>query len=216
MICPNCKCEYIRGVTRCAECDVALVESLDSSEPATRDDAAVISVWEGNDPGESAMVKEALEKAGIPVIDQGSAGYFIFPSMRPKTEIYVSSIDVERAKKVLLDLQAWDDPDEMTEEERESLALPESDIPGDIPNRDEQTSPLSDSSDDWDEDDPVAEVWNGDKEEFADTLIACLREIGIGSRKLSEAGRWRLVVRPGQQARAQEIVREVVEASPPE
>jgi hypothetical protein len=73
-----------------------------------------------------------------------------------------------------------------------------------------------DSADNWDEDDPVAEVWNGDKEEFADTLTVCLREIGIGSRKLTEAGHWRLVVRPEQESRAREVVREVVEASPPE
>jgi hypothetical protein len=212
MICPNCKCEYIRGVTQCADCGVALVDALDSSTPDTEDGQGVVSVWEGNDPGESAAVKDALEKAGIPVIDQEAAGYFIFPSMRPKIEIYVSSKNVEEAKKVLLDLEAWDDPEELSEGERESLELPESDIP----ESDEQASEPLDSSDNWDGDDPVAEVWKGDKEELADTLKACLREIGIGSRKLSEAGHWHLVVRPEQEARAKEIVREVVEASPPE
>jgi hypothetical protein len=212
MFCPNCKCEYIRGVTQCADCGVPLVDTLDSSAPDTQDGLEVVSVWEGNDPSESAAVKDALENAGIPVIDQESAGYFIFPSMRPKTEIYVSRKNVEEAKKVLLDLEAWDDPEEMTEGERESLELPESDTP----DGEEHTSVAEVSSDDWDEDDPVAEVWNGDKEDLADNLIACLREIGIGSRKLSETGHWRLVVRPGQESRAKEIVREVVEASPPE
>jgi hypothetical protein len=212
MICPNCKCEYIRGVTQCTDCGVALVDTLDSSAPSAQDGLEVVSVWEGNDPSESASVKDALEKAGIPVIDQESAGYFIFPSMRPKTEIYVSSKNVEEAKKVLLDLEAWDDPEEMTEGERESLELPESDSP----DSDEQTSLAPDSSDNWDEDDPVSEVWNGAKEELADTLTVCLREMGIGARKLSEAGHWRLVVRPEQESRAKEIVREVVEASPPE
>jgi hypothetical protein len=212
MICPSCKCEYIRGVTQCADCGVALVDALDPSASDPQDGLEVVSVWEGNDPSESTAVKDALEKAGIPVIDQESAGYFIFPSMRPKTEIYVSSKNVEEAKKVLLDLEAWDDPEEMSEGERESLELPESDIP----DSDEQASPLPDSSGDWDEDDPVAEIWNGDKEDLADTLTACLQEIGIGSRKLSEAGHWRLVVHPEQEARAKEVVREVVEASPPE
>jgi len=212
MICPNCKCEYIRGVTQCADCGVALVDALDPSASDPQAGLEVVSVWEGNDPSESAAVKDALEKAGIPVIDQEAAGYFIFPSMRPKTEIYVSSKNVEEAKKVLLDLEAWDDPEEMSEGVRESLELPESDIP----ESDEQTSQLLDSSDNWDQDDPVTEVWNGDKEEFADTLTSCLREIGIGSRKLSEAGHWRLVVRPEQEARAREVVREIVEASPPE
>ena len=211
MICPNCKCEYIRGVTQCADCGVPLVNALDSSAPDTQDGLGVVSVWEGNDPSESAAVKDALEKAGIPVIDQESAGYFINPSMRSKTEIYVSSKNVEEAKKVLLDLETWADPEEMTEAERESLELPESDIP----DSDVRTGPPPDSSDDWDEDNPVAEVWNGDREDFADTLTACLREIGIGSRKLSEAAHWHIVVRPEQESRAKEIVREIVEASPP-
>ena len=39
-------------------------------------------------------------------------------------------------------------------------------------------------SEDWDEHDHVSEVWNGEKEDFADTLTACLREIGIPSHKL--------------------------------
>ena len=212
MICPNCKCEYIRGVTQCADCGVALVDALDLSSPEPQDGHGIVAVWEGNDPGECATVKDALEKAGIPVIDQEAAGYFIFPSMRPKTEIYVSSADIERAKKVMIDLQAWGDPAEMTEEERESLALPESEVS----DGHEQVSLGPDSSDDWHEDDPVAEVWNGDREDFADILTACLREIGIGSRKFTEAGHWRLVVRPEQESRAKEIVREVVEASPPE
>jgi transcription initiation factor TFIIIB Brf1 subunit/transcription initiation factor TFIIB len=32
MICPNCKCEYIRGVTECADCGVALVDKLEPEE----------------------------------------------------------------------------------------------------------------------------------------------------------------------------------------
>jgi len=62
----------------------------------------------------------------------------------------------------------------------------------------------------------VVEAWNGDSEQLADNLTVCLREIGIASRKLSEVGKWRVVVRPTQESRAKEIVREVVEASPPE
>ncbi len=212
MICPNCKTEYIRGVTQCAECEVPLVDALDSSAPKISDESGIVSVWEGNDPGECATIKGALEKAGIPVIDQEAAGHFIFPSMRPKTEIYVSSADVEGAKKVLLDLGVWADPHEMTDEEREALELPESDGP----DEDEPDSDPADTIENWDEDDPIAEVWAGSTREFADTLSVCLREVGIASHKLCEAGRWSVVVRSQQEPRAREIVREVVEASPPE
>jgi hypothetical protein len=214
MICPNCKCEYVRGVTQCADCGVPLVDALDPSAPHTANGEEVVSVWEGNDRGESSAVKAALEKAGIPVIDQEAAGYFIFPSMRPRTEIFVSRENLEQAKKVLFDADALMDPEAMTDEERDSLALPESDLPD--PDNDEQTSVAEDSSADWGEDETVAEVWTGDSEDLADTLIACLREIGVSSRKTAEAAHWHLVVRPEHETRAREIVREVVEASPPE
>ena len=127
-------------------------------------------------------------------------------------EIWVSERDQERARKVVLDLEGRIYPDELTPEEIESLELPESDEP----DSGDQTSEPENLPENWYEDEPVVEVWNGDKEEFADTLTACLREIGITSHKLSEAGQCRLVVRPEQETRAREIVREVVEASPPE
>ena len=169
-------------------------------------------MWQGDDPGEYAAVKDALEEAGIAVIDQDSPGYFIFPSMRPKKEIYVSSKDLERAKKVLIDLQAWDEPEELSEGEQESLELLESENA----DSNQQDELVPDISEDWYEDDPVAEIWKGGNEHLADTLSACFREIGIASRKLSEADEWRVVVRPKQEARAKEVVREVVQASPPE
>jgi hypothetical protein len=112
----------------------------------------------------------------------------------------------------MLELEALgDDPDELTPEESEALSLPEPETV----DRDEAASVPIDFSEDWDDDAPVSEVWNGDEEDFANTLMACFRENGIPSHKLTENGRWRLVVRPEQEARAKEIVREVVEASPP-
>src|ERR1700680_3788399 len=206
MICPSCKCEYIRGVTQCAECGVALVDTLESPEANPAEDVRMVTIWRGSDPAECERVQEALEHAAIPFTVPDSKSTFSFLPTEPKLEIWVSDEDRERARRILLDLEGRVDPDELTPEEIESLALPESDSP----DSDDQTSQPPASADNWDEDVPVAEIWNGDKEELADTLTACLREIGIGSRRLSEAGHWRLVVRPEQEARAKEVVREVV------
>jgi hypothetical protein len=211
MFCPNCKCEYIHGVKECADCGVALVDALDSSKPNTQAGGGLVSIWEGDDPGEFAAMKDALEKVGIPFTDQSSGGYFIFPSLRLKTEIWVSSSDRERAEKILLDLEGRVDPDELTSEELESLALPESNQ--DDPDQDESPA---DIPDDWDSEEATTEVWSGEKEDVAKTLMACLREIGIPSRKDGAAGHWSVLVRPEQETRSKEIVREVVEASPPE
>ena len=211
MICPSCKCEYIRGVTQCADCGVALVDALESPEANPAEDVRIVSIWRGNDPAECERVQEALEHAEIPFTVPDSKSPFSFLPTEPTLEVWISDADRERAKKILLDLQGRVDPDELTPEEIESLALPESDQPDR-----EQTSDLQNQSENWYEDEPVIEVWNGDSEAFADSLIACLREVGIASHKLSEAGHWRLAVRPEQESRAKEVVREVVEASPPE
>lgn len=212
MICPNCKCEYIRGVTECADCGVALVDALESPAGNPAEDVRIVSIWRGNDPAECERVQEALEHAEIPFTVPDSKSPFSFLPTEPTLDVWISDADRERARKILLDLEGRVDPDELTSEEIESLALPESDQP----DSEVQTSELQNLSENWYEDEPVIEVWNGDSESFADSLIACLREVGIASHKLSEAGHWRLVVRPQQESSAKEVVREVMEASPPE
>lgn len=212
MFCPNCKCEYIRGVTQCNDCGVALVDALDSPESNSADDVRIVSIWQGKDPVECEQAGKALESAGIAFAVQDADSSFSFLPTDPTLGIWVSREDQEKARKVLLDIEGRADLDELTPEEIESLALPESD--GDDHDGQEENEP--DLSQEWDEDDSVAEVWKGGQENFADTLTACLREVGIASRKIAEAGQWRVVVRPGRETRAREIVREIVEASPPE
>jgi hypothetical protein len=212
MICPNCKCEYIRGVTHCADCDVPLVDVLRSTQANPADAVRVVAIWRGKDPSECERVQETLENAGIPFTAPDSKSSFSFIPTEPSLEIWISETDEKRARKILPDLGGPIDPDELSPQEIESLALPESDNA----DNNEQADPPLDLSGNWHEDDPVAEVWSGDSEAFADSLIICLREIRIASRKFPEAGHWCVVVRPEQQERAKEIVREVVEATPPE
>jgi len=208
MFCPNCKCEYIRGVRECADCGVPLVDALEPEDANPLDNVRFVSVWQGNDPSECERVKAALENAGIEFLDGDSKNFEVFVPLGSNLEIFVSTADRDAARKIILDEDGRIDPEELTPEGMESLTLPESDQP--------DSDGPQDLSAEWNEDDPVTEVWNGEKEDLADILAACLREIGIASRKLSEASRWSLVVRPEQEARAREVVREVVEASPPE
>lgn len=188
------------------------MDALEPSAATPSGDDSVVSIWSGNDPREFAVVKEALDKAQIPFMGPISTGYFIFPSMRPKMEIGVSVADRERAEKVLEDLEGQDAPGELSPEELEKLALPDS---GAV-DQHEIAGASSDFPEDWDDPDHASEVWNGEDEDFADTLIACLRENEIPSRKDTEENRWRLVVPSDQEARAKEIIREVVEGAPPE
>jgi hypothetical protein len=188
------------------------VDALEPSPLPPPGDESVVTIWSGNDPREFVVVKEALDKAQIPFMGPVSTGYFIFPSMRPKMEIGVSVADRERAEKVLEDLEGQEDTGDLSPEELEKLALPDS---GGV-DRDRIASASSNVPEDWEDRDHVSEVWNGEDEDFADTLMACLRENEIPSRKFTEENHWHLVVPSDQEARAKEIVREVVEGAPPE
>ena len=216
MICPNCKCEYIRGVTECADCGVPLVDALNPSQAMIAQDEHLVAAWRGTDPAEQERVEEVLVSAGIPFTAPDTKSSFSFIPTEPTMEVWVSEADQEKARKLIDQLDDRAHPDELTPEEAESLAIPESNDADGESDDDEQAELHSDLSKHWYDDDPVADVWNGDSEAFADNLIACLREVGIASRKLPEADRWRLVVRPEQEPRAKEIVREVVEATPPD
>jgi hypothetical protein len=212
MICPNCKCEYIRGVTQCADCGVPLVDALDATAAPSPDDTSLVAIWMGDDPAECAGAKEALTKAEIPFVDQSSDGYFILRSMRRKTEIFVPASEAERARKALIDLPGSMDLDELTPEEIASLAIPESE--GMDP--DETEADPAEPAEDWEDQENVREVWAGESEDLANNLAMSLRENGISARLTVEAGLRRLVVHPDKETRAKEIVREVVEASPPQ
>jgi hypothetical protein len=212
MICPNCKCEYIRGVTQCADCGVPLVDPLEPSTAPSPDGTSLVAIWTGDDPAECAAAKEALTKAEIPFVDQSSDAYIILRSMRPKTEIFVPVAEEERARKALIDLPGSMDLDQLTPEEIASLALPESQ--GVDP--DETEADPAEPAEDWDDQENVREVWTGESEDLANNLSMSLRENGISAHMSVEGGMRHLVVHPEKEARARKIVREVVEASPPE
>jgi hypothetical protein len=213
MICPDCKCEYIRGVTQCPECGVPLVDALPDAHPL--DDVSIAAVWRGNDPAEFERLKEALDSAGIRFTAPPAKSSFSFMPTEPSMEVWVSETDQARARKILDDLDDRAHPDELTSQEGEGLALPKLEDADEREDAEEAEEP-PELPEHWYEDGPVAEVWQGDSNEFANTLAACLREVGIVSHKFSEAGHTRLVVSEPQEARAREVINEVVNATPPE
>jgi hypothetical protein len=68
----------------------------------------------------------------------------------------------------------------------------------------------------WYAEDATVEVWCGDQPELGEMVAASLRENQIHSRLSNSAGNCALFVLPGDEARAREIVREIVEGAPPE
>ncbi len=70
--------------------------------------------------------------------------------------------------------------------------------------------------DHWYPEDATAEIWSGDQPELGELIAASLQENQIHSRLDCTEGKCALFVLPGDETRAREIVREIVEGVPPE
>jgi hypothetical protein len=74
MLCPNCKTEYRPGFTRCADCDVDLVEVLPGAIVAPGEaynndetlDDPFCEFWKGEDQRVRGELCDVLKEAGIP------------------------------------------------------------------------------------------------------------------------------------------------------
>ena len=232
MICPECKAEYRPGFTRCADCDVELVweqaedaaasSPYGAAEPGDPNEDPYCSFWKGDDPRIHADLCEVLNEAGIPHNTVFRRDHLFnlnnFPayqigvpfSLFEKAEIVVKeafgSADDQAVK--LLEAPrhiaegpegAWKMPATLTPEEEENIPGP--------PNAGEQGG--------WYPEDADAQVWTGENI-VSDFLIAALHENGIRCRVERNRSRARLFVLPEDEAKAGEIVQEVVEGKPPE
>lgn len=81
----------------------------------------------------------------------------------------------------------------------------------------EASEPVPDDIvEDFDPADATAEVWAGDDEQTADYLKLSLNGVGIGCVVSEAGGKLRVLVMPESEKRAKEIVREVVDGTPPQ
>ncbi|MCG8606637.1 DUF2007 domain-containing protein [bacterium] len=65
--CPECTYEYVEGIEQCADCQVDLVEELPENQPP-RDSFKWVPLHSLPGPVYAEMVKEALDKQGIPCL----------------------------------------------------------------------------------------------------------------------------------------------------
>jgi hypothetical protein len=142
-------------------------------------------------------------------------GYQMAP--QPEFEVAVPAAQYERAREILgiqIELGEEDLPSE--EEIHSVMELPaEDDVPGHggIQGNWDLTN--------WYPEDATVEVWSGDDAEGASDkgwiIELALNENHIRSRAdVLEDGTRHFLVRPEDQSRAREIVREIVEGAPPE
>jgi hypothetical protein len=106
----------------------------------------------------------------------------------------------------------------LAEEEAEDVEIdPEEEIPEPAEDEDsstQETAPAHEVEDFYPED-ATAEAWAGEDEQTRDFIQVCLRENGIPCDIVREDGKQRVMVLPADESRAKEIIREIVEGTPP-
>jgi hypothetical protein len=215
MYCPTCGVEYRDGFSRCNDCDVALVAGPPPS-PVRVDERPDALLWQGVDPQAIANIRKILSDANIRYSAHEPDTPIFFTSTPRAWEIRVFVDDLDRAAKLIADqVESDDDLDASVADasENETEETEEESVADDA--EESSASNRDYVPDDWDPEHATCEVWSGDDRAMVKNLRDCLRENGIGSRVAPEVASARIFVLPGDQARAREIVREVIEQAPP-
>jgi hypothetical protein len=227
MFCPVCKAEYRLGFTECSDCGVPLVENLDdasaqSNQPEAQESAELL--WTGTQRSLFSTICRALDDANL-FYHKASRDVGPLPGLtQPVFAIFVHRRDHEAAEAILQDLQRQRDfrPSAM-EDDNDQIDPDEASADGrEIPSTDEDESSASTIPsrefvpDDFNPEDATVEVWSGADNTMAEALHVSLLENGIGSVVARDAGMTRVSVLPADEPRAREIIREVVEAAPPQ
>lgn len=230
MFCPQCNVEYRPGFTRCSDCDVDLVQEPPHYalapkapvEPGDPNEDPFCSFWKGEDPRVHAELCELLEEAGIPHKSVFRRDHLFHFSKFPAYEVGIPFSQFEKAEKVVQEAYGPAENDTGAEPQEpsalrkglvrivpflpERVSLPREEIPG---------PPTAGENADWFPEDATENVWTGAVEEIGEFLVAALHENGIHCRLDQQGTHVRLYVLPHNASRAREIVREVVEGSPP-
>jgi hypothetical protein len=215
MFCPVCKAEYRQGFTRCADCDVELVYELPTGavvpiepiEAGDPEEDPFCSFWKGDDPRVHAELCELLGEKGIPCKTVRRQDHLFNWNIKSAFEIGVPFSQFGRAEAAIKEAYGGED-EPVSEAAGVPLELPESVEP-------------RESRGDWDPEnwypeDASVEIWEGEQAEMGELLAAALGENRIHARVAEAGGVYRLFVLSGDEVRAREIVREVVEGVPPE
>jgi hypothetical protein len=229
MFCPRCNAEYRPGFTRCADCDVELVNEpphyalagQPSADPGDPNEDPFCSFWKGQDARVHAELCEVLEQAGIPHKTIFRSDHLFNFSNFPAYEIGVPFSLFGKAEKVVQETYGIDDVQDVGAQELAGQVLwPSGSVPTlpemvNLPPQDIPGPPAAGESADWFPEDATASVWSADSREQSEFLVAALHENGINCRLDERGTQARLYVLPHDAASAREIIREVVEGEPP-
>ena len=174
-----------------------------SSKPYLQ--GSLVVLWAGEDPAMHAALLEELEAARIQFADKSFGDDEVAPTADPLPidwkprfgfEVAVLSSDLTAAQEIL---------EKLLEEEPADIEIPAQDeVSGAEP-------PLVSTT----EEHATAEVWKGSDERIAQFLTAAMQENEIPIHLENPGDQTRIYVSAANEKRAREIVREIVEAAPP-
>lgn len=165
-------------------------------------------IWSGYNRNLRDQIGAALDAADISYTDE-ARGVSWLPALEQRApyEIWILREDLASAAKILSD--AFLEGAQATGDARvEELADSDDETAG--------GTPANDLPPEIHPEDATCEIWSGDDEHTAQFLSDCLRGIGIACVVSADDGKARVLVLPETEARAREIVHEVVDGAPPE
>lgn len=210
MFCPNCGFEYRPGFTLCNDCDVDLVDQLpteaESEEPKEEaNNDCVQLLWRGLDGSAFNEIIQALEEAGVRYSSKILEVKITLSSTYAPLEIRVPVTESEEARKILG--ETLKRIPELVTGENEPTSAIESEESAERPFSANEPNP----------EDATAEAWSGEKKSIAQFLKSCLVENGIGCYIESRrTGVIAVRILPEHDGKAKEVVRQALEAIPPE
>jgi hypothetical protein len=184
------------------ELPAAALAVVEPVEPGDPEEDPFCSFWKGEDPRVHAELCELLGEQGIPLRTIRRQDHLFNWNTKSAFEIGVPFSQFDKAEAAVK--EAYEGGGESAGE-AEALPL-------ELPEIIEEREPRAEwVPGDWFPEDATAEIWSGELLGMGELLARALGENRIHAR-LAESGRvQRLFVLPGDEARAREIVREVVE-----
>lgn len=213
MFCPECHSEFRSGFTTCSDCGVDLVDQLvdmhpehggpESAPQAAPDGEPFLSTA---DPQYFGAILDVLDQEHI-AYQQNTRDSAVLSGLGGKR--FVLFVDPGRHEEARDAIRRFQEQFAIAAEDDNDAPLPDDVVPAD-----------------FDPDDATVEVWHGDDIELHNTLVECLTNVGIGCATHFEgAGELTapistkpnpIFVLPSDEIRAREVIREIVNASPPE
>jgi len=180
-----------------------------------------VVAWRGTDPSAFSAAMAALKEAGIPAYEISDHDQLAWglAMPRPRYRIMVRKMDLATAEPLIApfgERAGWahardiwkgkneflDDDEEKSQEDSAKTRLRVEHAPDDIPPE-------------FDPKKATTLVWSGEVE-MARSIKDCLRENGIDCVVRSRGEELQVLVVPNCEARAKEIIREIIEATAPE